>query len=81
MLQIFESRKNCEVDPSKLSDNDNLESNLVSCCDLDNLSDGNLLYRLHYCSMSIEYLVPSHLQVCLVLGRCVVYLALLNKPQ
>ena len=30
--QIFENRKMlCEVDPSRLSDGDNLESNLVSC--------------------------------------------------
>ena len=29
--QIFENRKMCEVDPSRLLDGDNLESNLVSC--------------------------------------------------
>lgn len=46
--QIFESRKVCEVDPSKLSDGDNLESNLVS------------YYYRHSCSVFITYFRPTY---------------------
>ena len=66
-IQIFESRKNCEVDPSRLTDNDNLESNLVSHI-LPQMLRLHTVARALYCFMLIRYLVPLHHQVYLVLG-------------